>query len=480
MPSWWDREISTGGTSREYLCNHWQEMSDEEIADALSRLTGLGVTRCAVKKQRLSLGILRDQQPIPSYAIPDPTGDIEPYKFRETGKNTGELIHIREICPEGAIKTVDEIIEASGLDMTVWRVGDKVVINKWPVGAKAEKKDIRWENGRIVEGYVKADGLTVAQLWQVKVPFIRIKPEPIHPVVQPIACDYEYKVPADPTDRGIRRSVIITDLHLGFKRLPLQLKTVPLHDPAVLDLALQVFKYCKADRLDILGDIFDLSDMSDKFLQMPEYSDFLQPAIEYGHRWLRRARDINKSARITLHEGNHDLRMPKALVRHLKAVYELRAADEIELPPAYSIPRLLALHKLGALWVGGYPDDKDWLNDELYLYHGDVARKGPGATARTIVESVDVSVICGHAHRNEMASRTIHRREERRTISARVVGCACHTDGRVPGSDSDEQWQKGIAVVDYDDLWYNVTMIPIEDNIAIYDGKIFRAEQEDR
>lgn len=470
MPSWWDNPLPDGRSSREYLCDTWESLTDRQIAGDLSDATGRSVTREAVKKKRQTLGLSRLQQ-----EAVDPIFDVEPYKFRETGRNTGELVYAYEICPEGAIKTLDQILEEAKVDLSVWKV-DRYLINKWPVGAKAEKKDITWKDGRIVDGYVKSDGLTVAQLWQVKVWLVRIEPEPIRPVVQPIACGYEYEIPADPLDHSVRRSVIVADLHVGFRKLPLQLKTEPLHDPAVLDIALQIFKYCRADRLDVLGDILDMPDVTDKFLRMPEYTNLLQPAIEDAHRWLRRARDINPSARITVHEGNHELRMPKAIVTHLKAMYDIRAADELELPPAYSIPRLLALHKLGALWVGGYPDDKDWLNDELYLCHGDIARKGPGATARAVVESVDVSVICGHAHRNEMASRTIHRRDERRTIAAHVIGCACHTDGRVPGSDSDEQWQKGICVVDYDDLWYNATMVPIEDGIAIYDGKVFRAE----
>jgi len=433
----------------------------------LSNQTGRDVSKGSVKKFRQGLGLLKnhwkpDEQP----------ETTEPYKLTQTGRNTA----IIESCPEGALKTLDGLLREGNVDLDVWRV-DRWVLNKWPVGAKAERKSLRWANGRIEEGFVESDGLTVAQLWQVKAWLVRIKPEPLYPIVQPIACDYEYSVPALPLPKqSVRRSVIVTDPHFGFVRLPLQLKVIPLHDRTVLDLALQIFAYCHADRLDVLGDILDLSDMSDKFLQMPEYSDFLQPAVNDAHRWFRRARDINKSARITAHEGNHDIRMITAMVKHLKGAYDLRAADELELPPMYSVPRLLALHKLGVLWIGGYPDDKDWLNDAVCLSHGDVARKPPGATARAIVESSDVSKVCGHAHRNEFASRTIHRRDDSRTISAHVVGCACHTDGRLPGSDSEEQWQNAIAVIDYDDLWYNVTTIPIEDGVAIYDGKLFKAQ----
>jgi len=139
---------------------------------------------------------------VPEWSIPDPTADVEPYKFRETGRNTGTLVHVREVCPDGAIKTVDEVIEASGIDLSVWRVGDRIKVNKWPVGAKAEKKDITWKDGRIVEGFVKSDGLTVAQLWQVEVPFVRIKPKPIFPTIQPVECSVEFEPPPKPVSEA--------------------------------------------------------------------------------------------------------------------------------------------------------------------------------------------------------------------------------------------------------------------------------------
>ena len=128
--------------------------------------------------------------------------------------------------------------------------------------------------------------------------------------------------------------------------------------------------------------------------------------------------------------------MEKAIIRHLGAAYDLRAADELELPPALSVPRLLALHKLGIEWVPNYPDDLDWINDGISVSHGELSRSVPGETARAVVKAADESAIVGHTHQVEMASRTLHVRGGERTITAVSPGCCCHIDGRVPASKS--------------------------------------------
>jgi len=142
--------------------------------------------------------------------------------------------------------------------------------------------------------------------------------------------------------------------------------------------------------------------------------------------------------------------MERAIIRHLGAAYDLRAADELEMPPALSVPRLLALHQLGIEWMGDYPDDLDWINDGLCISHGELARSVPGETARAVVRDADESAIVGHTHQVEMASRTLHIRGGERTITAVSPGCCCHIDGRVPAAKARMQWQNGCAVVDYE------------------------------
>ena len=482
MTSWWQCEYNRI-TPTDFLRENWQRMTDREIAAKLSAITERKVSRDAVKKKRQGMGLSKapdstENVVIPEWSIPDPTSDVEPYKFTETGKNTGTLIHVREVEPEGAIKTVEQVIEASGIDLSIWRVGDRIKINKWPVGAKAEQKDIRWEDGRIVEGFVKSDGLTVAQLWQVEVPFVRIEPKPIMPIIQPVECSVTFEQPPKPAG-GLSRSLVFSDTHLGFKRDLGSGELIPLHDNRALDVALQVAIAAQVDRVDMLGDIFDLSDVSDRYVKLPEFQACLQPAIITGHWWLSQFRRALPEAYMAAHEGNHDLRLMMAIVTHLKTAYDLRAADELSLPPALSVPRLLALHRLGIVWIGSYPQDVDWLNEDLRASHGKIARSQPGATARAIVEQAETSEIVGHIHRMESASKTIHRRNKVRVIQAHCLGCMCHIDGRLPstkGGDR-EQWQQGFAVIDYDPngIVYNYTPVMVQEGKAVWNGQLFVA-----
>lgn len=182
---------------------------------------------------------------------------------------------------------------------------------------------------------------------------------------------------------------------------------------------------------------------------------------------------------LTVHEGNHDKRLMAAIANHLRSAYDLRAADELELPPSLSVPRLLALHRLGIVWIGDYPQDVDWLNDGLRTNHGRIAGTPPGATARAIVEQAETSEIVGHVHRAESASRAIHRRNKERVIRAHCLGCMCHIDGRLPsakGGDR-EQWQQGFAVVDYDPngIAYSYTSVLVEDGRTVHNGQWFTA-----
>jgi hypothetical protein len=59
-------------------------------------------------------------------------------------------------------------------------------------------------------------------------------------------------------------------------------------------------------------------------------------------------------------------------------------------------------------------------------------------------------------------------------------GCACHIDGRVPGSKADDQWQQGIAVIEYTDTSENIIPIAIDRGIAIYNGKVWKARERDK
>ena len=361
----------------------------------------------------------------------------------------------------GRITTLDQLLAFCRVDLDVWRV-ERHVVNKWEVGAKDP-----------------SGGVVVEPLFQVKAWLVRRKPIPVFPVLQPLTCATTFEPPPPGEREGLARSLVFADPHFWFRRELQTAELTPLHNRAVLDVILQIAAAAQPDRIDMLGDVLDMTDWTDRFIRSPEFQLCTQPALLEAHWWLAQLRAACPGAEMRLYEGNHGKRMRDAVIKHLTAAYELRAVDELELPPAMSLPRLLALHQIGAEWIGDYPDEAGWLNDNVRLSHGDRAQV-PGNTTKAVVQLADVTEIVGHIHRIEWTSRTKFVRDGQEEIAAFCPGCACWTDGRVPGKRGRQQWQNGCAVIDYDPYgtMYAITPVVISDGQrAIWGGRLIEARE---
>jgi hypothetical protein len=370
------------------------------------------------------------------------------------------------------IKTLSQLIGACEIDLDVWRI-ERWLANKWEVGAKAEYKDLTWNHG-VIDGFLRAEGLSVEPLFQVKAWLVKQCPEPLFPTIQPIKCAITY-IPPSPPQQELLRSLVLADPHFWFQRDEQSANLYPLHDRRALDIVLQIADAAQPDRIDMLGDSLDMTDWTGKFLRTPDFTRCTQPSLLECHWWLSQFRAACPAAVITIHEGNHDKRLRSALLEHLPAAYGLKAADEMELPPALSLPKLLGLSGLAIGWVGEYPDDESWLNTAIMLQHGDIARTA-GNSAKAVVEQADYTTIMGHIHRVEWVSRTKHGKNQQRPISAFCPGCLCHVDGRVPATRGRQQWQQGCAIIDYDSRGHlhAISPITITEGEAIWNGRRFR------
>jgi len=378
------------------------------------------------------------------------------------------------------VTTKEELLEMYETDTDEWMI-DHWSVGQWEVGAKTKDQELEWVDG-VVSGYTKEHGLTVAPLHTVRIWLVRRHPIAIQPIIQPIQCDYEFKwedtysgAPNIPTP-PIQTSLVFGDPHFGFERdMQNGTQDIPYHNEEVLSIILSIAGYLQPGRIDIIGDILDLAEWSDKFLRSPEMTETTQKSINAAHAFLRKLRDMSPKSEIFLYEGNHELRMQKALITHLRAAYGIRPADQLELPPALSVPSLLALDRLGITWVGGYPRNQVWLNDGLQISHGDIVRSAPGDTSKAISKNSDVSQVYGHIHRVEMVTHTHNFRNAQKYVTAFSPGCACWCDDRVPGNGHARQWQNGCGIIEYEvnGSGFNITPILIEDGKAIYDGKVF-------
>ena len=371
----------------------------------------------------------------------------------------GENILEVESRRDGRIRTLDQLLKACQVDLKVWEV-ERYTVNKWEVGAKDP-------DGEIV----------VTPLFQVKATLRRKVMKAGQPIVRPIDTPKRYQTYTKPPGRrkAVHTALILPDPQFGFRRTADGVLH-PFHDWRALDVAIQMAYEVKPSYIICLGDMLDLPEWSDKFPRTPEFQQTTQSAIVAAHWWLRRLREARPGAAIWLLEGNHDKRLELALVNHLKAAYGLRPADELELPPSMSIPRLLALHRLGIHYSDAYPDGEHWLTDRLLCIHGNVTRNRSGATVQAALKDYDVSVIFGHIHRMEMALRTKYDRKGAYTIGAYSPGCLCRVDGAVPGRKKRQNWQQGVAVVQFEGREQHVELVEIRDGKALFGGKLFEGK----
>lgn len=356
------------------------------------------------------------------------------------------------------IRTLDQLLEACKADLSVWSVRDHL-LNGWQMNAGM---------GQIM------------QLMQVKAWMVRKNLEPITPVIAPVRIDIPKVKVAKPERRKMRRALIVADPQVGFRRRMHTGELVPFHERRVLDIALQIVEADQIDDILFIGDCLDLSMWSTKFLAEPEFYWTTQPALIEWAWWLSLFRMAAPNARIKQHEGNHDVRMPNLVISNMKEAYGLKAVDELMLPPAVSVPKLLALHALDIEYIDNYPDDGWWLNNNVVTKHGNVARSGEGDTAKAIINKTTYTTVFGHIHRRESVTRRIKTRDGYAIQTAFCPGCACHIDGRVPGSSVDDNWQNGLAVIEYTEDMEHIIPIEIDKGMAIYNGEIYKGADRDK
>ncbi|HUW12787.1 MAG TPA: hypothetical protein VM537_23875 [Anaerolineae bacterium] len=380
---------------------------------------------------------------------------------------------------DGRIRTLPDLLAACRADLSVWKIRDRDgwEVKGWEGYAANEIKNLIFDEGRIT-GTVFRDGIITETLWSVRAVFVRRKPEPLHPAISPVLCPISYTAPGRDTHKLTEGTAgLLADPHYGYSWKPPKWRLRPFHDRDVLDLFLQVMADLQPEVIELLGDWFDLAVFQPKFIRRPEYYQTTQPAILEAHRYLRRLRETCPDSDIRLHMGNHDERIETAMIEHLREACELKAADELELPPAMSVPRLLALHELGIEWVPGYPNDVTWLGQAMQCQHGCVARAKEFATVAEILKQGEhCHQATGHIHRDEMVSALLASPTgDLRTITGYCPGCACHVDGRVPAVRTKLKWRKGFGVVPWHGQHVSIEHVPVWDRKAVWRGKVYEA-----
>lgn len=369
-----------------------------------------------------------------------------------TGANTAEVF-------ANNVETLNELIERAEIDLDVWRI-PRHVIKSWGSPVSDGGSQTLFSVGASMER--------------------RVPQDPLWPTISPVCVEISPSrgKPAKHKDGDVKRAIVCGDAHVGYYRDMRTSELVPFHDRAAMDVVFQVIEHVQPDRVVFLGDMLDMAEWTQKFTRSPEVYWTLQPALIELAYWLAKVRQAAPDAEIDFIEGNHCSRMYKMLVDNLIAAYELRPADNMKGPAVLSPENLLGLASLDIKYVGPYPDGQVWINENLCIEHGTLARAGSGDTTRALLNTTRYSVLVGHIHRLEKAGGTVHAYDRERTYVAGSPGCLCKTDGTVPAQKKKQNWQQGFAYIEYygGNKDYADHLMSIYGGRCLFDGRTFNGQ----
>ena len=380
--------------------------SDKNLRELYAEYLKIGSIRGVVKKHGVTYHFARSRIMMAHKLYKeDPEFNNAPPP-KQAGNRKSEVVDetkdgVREITGRG-IRTLDDLLSAAGVAGDKWIV-TKYLVNKWDAVAK--------------------DGTT--ELFQVKA-WLERRPEFFNTKIKPVKV---FKRTPPPRKAPDQVALIIPDSQHGFRRH--NGKLIPMHDRRCVDLAIQVCDFIKPDEVVLLGDMLDLGPWSTKYSTPPDIKYTTQPSLLELH-WFLQSLRTSGNHRITYLEGNHEIRIRKALTDRLEEAVDLRPVGKESEHPLLSIPNLLSLDDLAVDYVEPY-GSAYWLFDNLVrCHHGSTVRTKGGQTVTAMLNSGTTShEIVGHIHRREFASRRIPAEGGFKMVNAMSPGCFCRIDTEI-------------------------------------------------
>lgn len=378
-------------------------------------------------------------------------GDLPPSLFGKEDEDEPDLgeigkLSIKESGNEATIKynaaeplDANEVLEIAGVDKSQWRIVDKD-ITLWQMGRKAKRVSLEWVAGKAT-GFVEDSGkIAKTYLYRINVKLTRINRVAVKPVLRPINISVLTSAKSvDYSEDGLR-VLFIADPHFGFRQTWQNLTTI--HSRTFINGLLTIARAIRPNVTVWNGDLLDLAEFS-RFDSEPELLHSTQLAgIELG--WVL-AQFKSFSNRQVILEGNHEVRLQKALVKNLSAGYQLKPIHDLEGWPLLSVPRFLGLDELETEWIGNYPSGYLKIGTAKFQ-HGSIVRAGSGKTISALMSEVTGDRFFGHIHRAELAQKYVEDAE--RSVWVGSPGCACDK-ANTPGSDDSHNWQLGAFLIHF-------------------------------
>lgn len=261
---------------------------------------------------------------------------------------------------------------------------------------------------------------------------------------------------------------------------------IPYQCDKCINLWFQVMDYVKPHIVDYLGDTSDQFCFSNfevgrtkEFLNWalpkkeqpedyvpPDPTALLMELVAKEEKPVREfyelTRKKRRNAEIFSALGNHDIRIWNYADKYMKEVLELITPES-----------LWGLEKLGIDYI--YYEDKPRLrHGGLYAHHGISALGEAGASVKSDIDKLGVSLIRGHSHRMAAYYKTWELRNE--TLRGYEIGHMCDVDSDGFKYSQIHNWQKGFAVGTVHGDQAHIQLVEIrEDHTCMVNGRIFSA-----
>lgn len=221
---------------------------------------------------------------------------------------------------------------------------------------------------------------------------------------------------------------------------------IPYQDDRALKLWFDVMAWFKPNIVDYLGDTSDQfcfarfqEGTTTEFLkalpaetQVEDFLRHIQSEEKDTADFYAKTREMRPNAEIFSALGNHDIRVWNYAEKKLPEIVK-------DITPE----SLWGLDNLGIDYIY-YEDKPKHRYGDIYVHHGIAASAEAGASVKSDIDKLGVSLIRGHSHRMGTYYRTYELRNE--TLRGYEIGHMCKVDSDGFKYTQIHNWQQGFAV----------------------------------
>ena len=227
---------------------------------------------------------------------------------------------------------------------------------------------------------------------------------------------------------------------------------LPFRNQKLTELSHSFLSSLKPDGLIYMGDLIDFPNLS-KFEANPDFTSTVQQGIDLGYQTLRDLKEsagLKKGSELIFIEGNHEVRLRRALINKLPQLFGIKNADATEEDKSVlHLANLMKFNELGWIYWDEpsdvYPHPEYEIVKGLFARHGNFVRAKAGMSALANLDRVDGSIIQGHTHRLAITHHTRWTGQTMNQYSAIETGTMADLEGL--GYSKQPDWQGGFITL---------------------------------